>query len=68
MLMEPQEREDAFFRYENNEMVRLGGYYLYYEKSGMQTYMIDKNEELQPEPQEKYEDQAVKDFRKNNCR
>lgn len=32
MLMEPQEREDAFFRYENNEMVRLGGYYLYYEK------------------------------------
>ena len=25
MLMEPQEREDAFFRYENNEMVRLGG-------------------------------------------
>ena len=60
MLMEPQEREDAFFRYENNEMVRLGGYYLYYEKNpGMQTYMIDKNEELQPEPQEKYEDQAV---------
>ena len=46
MLMEPQEREDAFFRYENNEMVRLGGYYLYYEKNpGMQTYMIDKNEE-----------------------
>ena len=33
MLMEPQEREDAFFRYENNEMVRLGGYYLYYEKN-----------------------------------
>ena len=65
MLMEPQEREDAFFRYENNEMVRLGGYYLYYEKNpGMQAYMIDKNEELQPEPQEKYEDQAVKDFRK----
>lgn len=25
-------KEDAFFRYENNEMVRLGGYYLYYEK------------------------------------
>ena len=65
MLMEPQEREDAFFHYENNEMVRLGGYYLYYEKNpGMQTYMLDKNEELQPEPREKYEDQAVKDFRK----
>ena len=45
------------------------GINLYYEKNpGMQTYMIDKNEELQPEPQEKYEDQAVKDFRKTNCR
>ena len=65
MLMEPQEREDAFFHYENNEMVHLGGYYLYYEKNpSMQTYMIDKNKELQPEVQEHYEDQAVKDFRK----
>ena len=33
MLMEPQEHEDAFFRYENNVMVRLEGYYLYYEKN-----------------------------------
>ena len=65
MLMEPQEREDAFFHYENNETVHLGGYYLYYEKNpSMQTYMIDKNKELQPEVQEHYEDQAVKDFRK----
>ena len=65
MLMEPLEREDAFFHYENNEMVHLGGYYLYYEKNpGMQNYMIDKNKELQPEMQEYYEDQAVKDFRK----
>ena len=65
MLMEPQEREDAFFHYENNKMVQLGGYYLYYEKNpGMQTYMINKNKELQPEKQEQYEDQAVKNFRK----
>ena len=65
MLMEPLEREDAFFHYENNGMMHLGGYYLYYEKNpGMQTYMIDKNKELQPEVQEHYEDQAVKDFRK----
>ena len=65
MLMEPLEREDGFFHYENNGMVHLGGYYLYYEKNpGMQTYMIDKNKELQPEVQEHYEDQAVKDFRK----
>lgn len=65
MLMEPQEREDAFFRYENNGMAHLGGYYLYYEKNpGMQTYMVDKNKELQPDVLEHYEDQAVKDFRK----
>lgn len=65
MLMEPQEREDAFFHYENNKMVQLGGYYLYYEKNpGMQTYMINKNKELQPEKQEQYEDKAVKNFRK----
>ncbi len=65
MLMEPLEREEAFFCYENSGMVHLEGYYLYYEKNpGMQNYMIDKNEELQPEVQELYEDQAVKDFRK----
>ena len=65
MLMEPLEREEAFFHYENNEMVHLGGYYLYYEKNpSMQTYMIEKNRELQPDMQEQYEDQAVKDFRK----
>ena len=65
MLMEPLEREEAFFHYENNGMAHLGGYYLYYEKNpSMQTYMIEKNKELQPEMQEQYEDQAVKDFRK----
>ena len=65
MLMEPQEREDAFFRYENNAMTRLGGYYLYYEKNPfMQSYMLDKNKVLQPDIGEQYEDKAVKDFRK----
>lgn len=65
MLLEPQEREDAFFRYENNNMTRLGGYYLYYEKNPyMQSYMLDKNKVLQPDIGEQYEDKAVKDFRK----
>ena len=65
MLLEPQEREDAFFRYENNTMTRLGGYYLYYEKNPyMQSYMLDKNKVLQPDIGEQYEDKAVKDFRK----
>lgn len=65
MLMEPQESEDAFFRYENNTMIRLEGYYLYYEKNiCMQNYMVEKNEKLQLDLTEKYEDRAVKDFRK----
>lgn len=65
MLMEPQEREDAFFRYENNSMVRLGGYYIYYEKNPcMQEYMLEKNKELENELTEKVEDDAVKNFRK----
>ena len=65
MLMEPGEREDAFFRYENNTMIRLEGYYLYYEKNTcMQNYMVEKNEKLQSDLTEKYEDKAVKDFRK----
>lgn len=65
MLMEPQEKEDAFFRYENSFMARQSGYYIYYEKNPlMQAYMIEKNKELQPESVEKFEDDAVKSFRK----
>lgn len=63
MLMEPLEREDAFFRYENSFMAKQSGYYIYYEKnSEMQAYMIDKNTELKPELTETYEDDAVKVF------
>lgn len=65
MLMEPVEREDAFFRYENNYMVRQSGYYIYYEKNPqMQVYMIEKNQEIKPELTEEVEDEAVKTFRK----
>ena len=64
MLMEPQEREDAFFRYENNEMVRLGGYYLYYEKNpAMQNYMINTRRMIGVTPCEMVEDRAAKNFR-----
>ena len=34
----------------------------------MQTYMIDKNKELQPEMQEHYADQGGKRFSENNYR
>ncbi len=32
MLMEPTEKEEAFFFYENGLMIRQRGYYIYYEK------------------------------------
>ena len=41
ILMEPVERDEAFFRYDGGTMVKVEGYYIYYEKnSQMQTYMI----------------------------
>ena len=65
MLMEPGEREDAFFRYDNGTMVQLNGYYIYYEKnSQMQTYMIERNQRKGQETSEKVEDKAVRNFRK----
>ena len=43
MLMEPVESEEAFFLYENGQMMRQNGYYIYYEKNPcMQTYMLEK--------------------------
>ena len=33
MLMEPAEKEEAFFFFENGLMVRQRGYYIYYEKN-----------------------------------
>ena len=65
MLMDPVEKEEAFFYYENGLMIRQSGYYIYYEKNPqMQAYMLGKNPELQPSEQENVPDDAVKTFRK----
>lgn len=65
MLMEPVEREDGFFRYENGNLVRQRGYYIYYEKNPqMQAYMIDKNPDVQVENEEETGDDTVKSIRK----
>ena len=65
MLMEPGERDEAFFRYDGGTMVKVEGYYIYYEKnSQMQTYMIERNQNTGPETSEKVEDKAVRNFRK----
>ena len=65
MLMDPVEREDAFFRYDGGMMAKLSGYYIYYEKnSQMQTYMIERSQKEGGEASEEVEDRAVRNFRK----
>ena len=64
MLMDTAEQEEAFFRYENNFLMRQSGYYIYYEKNTqMQNYMLEKNPEIQEESQETVQDDAVRAFR-----
>ncbi|MDO5338160.1 MAG: LysM peptidoglycan-binding domain-containing protein [Eubacteriales bacterium] len=64
-LMEAQEKEEAFFRYENGQMYRQPGYYIYYERNPlMQAYMIAQNENQSLESKDEVQDKAVKDFRK----
>ena len=54
-----------YFAYKYNELMQIGGHYIYYEKnSQMQTYMIERNQNAGPETSEKVEDKAVRNFRK----
>lgn len=43
-LMDPLDREDAFFIYEKGQLVRQRGYYIYYERNeDMQNYMVENH-------------------------
>ena len=65
MLMEPAEKEEAFFFYENGLMIRQRGYYIYYEKNPlMQEYMIEKTKDMGQGASETVGDEAVTTFRK----
>ena len=65
MLMEPAEKEEAFFFYENGLMIRERGYYIYYEKNPlMQEYMIGKTKDMGQGASETVGDEAVTTFRK----
>ena len=64
-VAEPGEWEEAFFVYENNQLNRQPGYYIYYEKNEpMQAYMIEMSQNKSIEETEKVPDRAVLDFRK----
>ncbi|MCU6732356.1 LysM peptidoglycan-binding domain-containing protein [Diplocloster agilis] len=63
-MREPLEKEDAFFFYENGQLVKQHGYYIYYEKNEpMQEYMIYKHEGVGIEPVETVPDTAAVSFR-----
>lgn len=65
MMMDPQEKDEAFFCYENGRFTKAPGYYLYYEKNQkMQEYMTDYKWWETSEKEKVIPDEAVKNFRK----
>lgn len=45
MLMDPVEKEEAFFCYDNGRLLRQSGYYIYYEKNPqMQDFVLGENQ------------------------
>ncbi len=64
MVIEPLEKEEAFYRYEEGKLARQEGFYVYYEKNEpMQNFLIEQNKYAK-EKSEKVADEAVKTFRK----
>ena len=64
-MMDPLERESAFFAFDRNRFAKQGGYYIYYEKNeSMQGYMIEKNKEKSCEGPHEKPDVAMASFRK----
>ncbi len=64
-LMDPLDREDAFFIYENGRLTRQHGYYIYYERNeDMQNYMVESRKrpttDLQTEPDSGYRNRFEK--------
>lgn len=64
VLKDKQKKEEEFFVYKYNDLMRISGHYIYYEKNpSMQNYMIAKRKQNCVTPSEDYEDRAAKDFR-----
>ena len=64
-MMDPVERESAFFAFDGNRFTKQGGFYIYYEKNEpMQAYMIERNRQQESEPSREKTDVAIASFRK----
>jgi len=58
------EAEEIIYAYKYNELMQLGGHFIYYEKNpDMQNYMIAMRKMIGVTPSEMVEDRAAKDFR-----
>ena len=63
-VMEPMEKEEAFYRYEEGRMSRQTGFYVYYEKNEpMHNFLIAQNQKMERKTEE-VDDSAVHSFRK----
>ena len=50
LLMDPIDKEEAFFIYEGGKLTRQQGYYIYYERNEeMQNYMVDQRKDKRDE-------------------
>ncbi len=58
------EKEEAFYSFENNRLMKLEGYYIYYEKNEeMQTYMIDHKGVEAQSMEAAYDDKVSRNIR-----
>ncbi len=64
-LMEPLEKENAFFGFDGNRFARQSGYCIYYEKNEpMQEFIMDKNEKQKRNLTSEKPDVVMANFRK----
>ena len=63
-ILNHTKEEEQFFAYKFQELMRIGGHYIYYEKNpDMQVYMLNERKQIGVTPSEVVEDRAAKNFR-----
>ena len=63
-ILKDAEEEELYFAYKFQELMQIGGHYIYYERNpDMQSYMINERRQIGVTPSEVVEDRAAKDFR-----
>ncbi len=62
LKMDSMEKEEAFYLYDNGQLVKQSGYYIYYEKNEeMQNYMVENKETVTEE--RSYDDRTIRKIR-----